>query len=108
MPGAQLPALAEGERAAWPVRPRTGGVPPLSIRALERRLAPRLCRTPAHVRAEGFTGTPALAEGEKAAWPVRPRTGMPGVQPPARPRTQLGRLCCFHFIVTQAAGFIKR
>ena len=23
MPGAQLPALAEGERAAWPVRPRT-------------------------------------------------------------------------------------
>ena len=84
------------------------GVPPLSLRALGRRLMPRLCRTLTHVRAEGFTGTPALAEGEKAAWPVRPRTGMPGVQPPAWPRTQLGRLCCFHFIVTQAAGFIKR
>ncbi len=27
MPGAQLPALAEGERAAWPVRPRTSFFP---------------------------------------------------------------------------------
>ena len=30
-----------------------------------------MCRTLTHVRAEGFTGTLALAEGEKAAWSTR-------------------------------------
>ena len=33
-------------------------------------------------RRHAWGATPALAEGEGAAWPVRPRTGLPGVQPP--------------------------
>ena len=107
MPGVQPPALAEGERAAWPVRPRTGGVPPLSlrggcsrgaIRARGRRLTPRLCRTITHVRAGDFAGTlSALAAGKKAAClgcnppplrDARGRLGPCGHAPPAQARVR--------------------
>ena len=58
------------------------GVPPLSIRALERRLRAALVQDADARPRRRLYRDPALAEGEKAAWPVRPRTGIPGVQPP--------------------------
>ena len=75
-----LPARQCARPATRPVRPRTGGVPPLSFRALERRLTLALDReVNARPRRWLCWDLSGLAERKKPAWPVRPRTG--GVPP---------------------------